>query len=324
MASLLKSLKILSDPTRVRLLALLRGQELSVAELQEVLSMGQSRISTQLAQLRNAGLVEDRRSGKKILYGAVERPAWEPLWGIIEQAAGEIPEARRDRAALQMVLRKRSDLARAYFDQLAGKFGRTYVPGRSWKALAEALIRLMEPAVIVDLGAGEGTLSQLLAQRARRVIAIDNAPRMVEFGASLARQHGFANLEYRLGDIEEPPVEDASADLAIFSQALHHAQRPQRAIEAAWRLLRPGGRLLVLDLLRHDFEQARELYADVWLGFSEVEMEEFLQRAGFQEREIAVVDRESQPPFFQTLMAVASRPSAASREVFRPPPAGSE
>jgi ubiquinone/menaquinone biosynthesis C-methylase UbiE len=306
-ALLLKSLKLIADPTRLRLLRLLREHELSVAELQEILSMGQSRISTQLAQLKGAGLVEDRRSGKKILYGATNAPALDPLWRIIADAAAEMSETARDLAALKLALRKRSDLARTYFDQLAGKFGRTYVPGRSWKALSEALLKLMEPRVIADLGAGEGTLSQLLAQRAERVIAVDNAPKMVEFGTQLARDHGVNNLEYRLGDLEAPPLADSSVDLALFSQALHHALKPAQAVCQAARILRPGGFIVVLDLLKHDFEEARELYADVWLGFSEVELESFLTQAGFRDVTTAVVDRESEPPHFQTLLGLGSK-----------------
>jgi ArsR family transcriptional regulator len=307
MSSLLKSLKLMADPTRVRLLRLLRAQELTVAELQEILGMGQSRISTQLSQLRAAGLVGDRRVGKNIHYGALETTATEALWSLVAQAGDELPEAAVDDSALTLTLRKRSDKARAYFDQLAGKFGRAYVPGRSWKGLSEALIKLMEPAVIADLGAGEGTLSQMLAQRARHVIAVDSSPRMVEFGGQLARDHGVANLEFRLGDLEAPPIADASVDLALFSQALHHAQKPARAVAEAARILRPGGRIVVLDLLRHDFEEARELYADVWLGFTEVELDGFLKAAGFSAVTIAVVDRESEPPHFQTLLGLGTR-----------------
>jgi ArsR family transcriptional regulator len=252
-------------------------------------------------------LVGDRRVGKNIHYGALETTATEALWSLVAQAGDELPEAAVDDSALTLTLRKRSDKARAYFDQLAGKFGRAYVPGRSWKGLSEALIKLMEPAVIADLGAGEGTLSQMLAQRARHVIAVDSSPRMVEFGGQLAREHGVANLEFRLGDLEAPPIAEASVDLALFSQALHHAQKPARAVAEAARILRPGGRIVVLDLLRHDFEEARELYADVWLGFTEVELDGFLKAAGFSAVTTAVVDRESEPPHFQTLLGLGTR-----------------
>ena len=161
--------------------------------------------------------------------------------------------------------------------------------------------------VIADLGAGEGTLSQLLARSAKKVIAIDNSEKMVEFGGNLAREHGFKNLEYRLGDIEDPPIEQGSVDLALFSQALHHASSPQKAVTAAHRILRDGGRVVILDLASHSHEQARELYADVWLGFSEVELQQILKGAGFSRIEVSVVSRETQAPNFQTLLATATK-----------------
>src|SRR5258708_6369686 len=165
----------------------------------------------------------------------------------------------------------------------------------------------MQPIVIADLGAGEGTFSQLLAQRARKVIAVDNAPNMVEFGAKLAAEHGLANLEYRLGDLEAPPVDDSSVDLAFFSQSLHHALHPQKAVAAAHRMLKPGGRIVILDLKKHGFEQARELYADTWLGFSEVELRGFLTGTGFGGVQSWIVDRESQSPGFETLLAMGTK-----------------
>src|SRR6202161_4649284 len=219
MASILKSLRVLADPNGVRMLLLLEREELSVAELQEILSTGQSRISTHLAQLKQAGLVEDRRQGKNSLYRLKDRQFVDLISAdLLHAAAGEIPEAADDTRALELVLEKRRDKVRGYFDQLAGKFGRDYVPGRSWKGLAETLLQLMPPMVVGDLGAGEGTFSQLLAQRAERVIAVDNSANMVEFGAKLAKQNGLANLEYRLGDLESPPIEEGTLDLAVFRQ----------------------------------------------------------------------------------------------------------
>ena len=268
--------------------------------------MGQSRISTHLAQLKRAGVVEDRRAGKNVYYGskgAGRNGAKARVQEVLRALAREIPETGRDRTALKLALRKRQDKAREYFDELAGKFGRSYVPGRSWKALAHALIPLLTPQVIVDLGAGEGTLSQLLASGARKVIAVDNSPKMVEFGSKLAKKHGFKNLEYRLGDLENPPVKNNSADLAILSQALHHAIKPERAIRSAYRILKKGGRLIILDLLSHRFEKAREMYADRWLGFSEVQLHRLLEEAGFKDVDVRVVSRETQSPYFQTVFA---------------------
>jgi ArsR family transcriptional regulator len=304
-ASILKSLRLVSDPNRLRLLLLLEREELSVAELQEILAMGQSRISTHLAQLKAAELVEDRKQGKNSLYRLRDNRLAE----VLHSAAGEIPEAEEDRKALSLVLEKRRDKVRGYFDELAGRFGRNYVPGRSWKGLAETLLQLMPPMVIADLGAGEGTFSQLLAHRAERVIAIDNSPKMVEFGSRLARENGIANLEYRVGDLESPPIDAGTIDLAFFSQSLHHAIHPAGAVSAAANLLQPGGRIVILDLKKHNFEQARELYADTWLGFSEVELRGFLEAAGFTEIQSWVVDREAQPPALETILVIGRKPA---------------
>jgi len=311
-SAVLKSFALLSDATRVRILALLRHEELSVAELQEILALGQSNISAQLARLREAGLVSDRRSGKNRLYrlqhpSAKERETHEHLLALLDAATQEMREAKQDLTALKLVQRKRGDVARAYFDDLAGKFGRHYIPGRSWKALGEMLMHFVPPLVIADLGAGEGTVSQMLAQHAKQVIAVDNSEQMVAYGSKLAKEHGFTNLDYRMGDLESPPIKESSVDVALFSQALHHAQRPQAAVAAAHRILKPGGRVVILDLLKHGFEKARTLYADVWLGFSEVELHEMLEEAGFKQIEIRTVDREVKSPHFQTVLAVATK-----------------
>src|SRR6202035_3440593 len=285
MSSTLNSLKVLSDPVRARLLHLIEPDELSVAEIQEVLGMGQSRISTHLAQLKRAGLVQDRRVGKNIYYSwTATGPIKEPeLRSLIRLAVADMPEAASDRSSLLHVIGRRKNRTREYFNKLAGKFGRSHCPGRSWQALAHLFLTMIPAIDVADLGAGEGTLSQILAKSAHNVIAVDISERMVEVGSQLAKDHGFTNLEYRIGDLEEPPISDDSIDLAIFSQALHHANSPQRAIAAARRILRNGGRLVILDLLAHGFEQARELYADLWLGFSEVELVRLMDQAGFRE-----------------------------------------
>src|SRR5213595_1403655 len=311
MASTINFLKLLADPTRLRLLLLLEEDELSVAELQKILGMGQSRISSHLAQLKRAGVVEDRRSGKNVYYGLTAKQernaARAKVSELIRVLAREMPETQRDRTALQLALRKRRDKAREYFDELAGKFGRSYVPGRSWQALAHTVISLLPALTVADLGAGEGTLAQLLAKTARKVIAVDNSPKMVEFASQLAKKHGFRNIEYRLGDIQEPPIAKESIDLTIFSQALHHALRPERAIKSAHTILRKKGRIAILDLLSHSFERARELYADHWLGFSEVQLHQFLENAGFKNIDVRVVSREKQSPHFQTVFATGTK-----------------
>lgn len=304
MPGILKALRLLGDENRLRLLRLLEREELSVAELQEILAMGQSRISMALSQLRQAGLVDLRRAGQKSLYRFTGDAT---VAQLLREAAAEITEARDDDEALRLILKKRKDRIRGYFDELAGRFGRHYVPGRSWQGLSEMLIRLLPPMRIADIGAGEGTLSLLLAQRAEHVIGIDNSEKMVDYAQSVAQRSGLKNIEFRLGDLEEVPLPDASVDLALFSQSLHHALHPQKAVQEAARILKPGGRIVILDLQRHTFEEARELYADVWLGFTQVEILDFLKKARFRNAEVSLVHRETEAPHLETLLAVAEK-----------------
>jgi ArsR family transcriptional regulator len=301
-------LRVLADANRLRILLLLQADELSVAELQEILAMGQSTISTHLSQLKQAGLVEDRRTGKSNFYHLVAEPTG-PLDQILSEAATEIPEAAPDQAAMRRVLKKRQDKTRAFFDSVAGRLGKDYVPGKSWKSLAEALLRLLPPMVIADLGAGEGSSALLLSQRADRVIAVDSSAKMVEFGRELATRHGIQNIDDRLGDMEDLPIAADEVDLVFFSQSLHHALHPGRALHEAARILKPGGRVVILDLVKHRYEEARDLYADEWLGFTESELESLLHSAAFTNVEATVVDKESDPPNFQTLLAIAAKPN---------------
>lgn len=303
------TLKILSDPTRVRILALLLGEELSVAELQDILGMAQSRISSQLALLRQADLVSDRREGKKAYY-SLSRSLDERHRRLIEAACSTVDglqELAEDRANLERALLRRREQSEAYFNLIAGKLGKNYCPGRSWEAIGHLALRLTPEITIADLGAGEGLISQLLARRAKQVWCIDNSHKMVEVGTELALKNGLGNLTYKHGDIENVPLPSGSVDLAILSQALHHAQHPQKAIQEAHRILRPGGQILILDLKEHTFEKARELYADVWLGFRESALHAFLRTAGFEKVDVAVVARETSEPFFETVLASGVR-----------------
>jgi ArsR family transcriptional regulator len=286
-------------------------EELSVAEIQEILAMGQSRISSQLALLRKAGLVSDRREGKKAFYSlrASLPPRQLALLRSAAEAVADVGEIAEDRENLDRILQKRRRVSEQYFNLIAGRLGRNYCPGRSWEAIGHLALRLTPGIVVADLGAGEGLISQLLARRARQVWCIDNSPRMVEVGADLARRNNLSNLAYKLGDIEKVPLPDRSVDAAIFSQALHHARHPQAAVDEAARILRPGGQILVLDLKEHAFEKARELYADVWLGFKEAALHSFLKKAGFQQVEVTAVARETVGPRFETLLASGTKPA---------------
>ncbi len=307
MSATLKSLRALADPTRLRIMALLEKDELSVNELQEITRLGQSRISTHLGLLQEAGLLQSRREGKRTFY-KLNQNADEVAREFIQLAvrgAKETHEHALDQLNLKRVLARRDEQAQVYFNQVAGRFDRVYGPGRSWQALGNLLLRILPPLVVADLGSGEGLVSELLARRCKKVIAVDNSERIVAFGAAKAKKNGLKNLEFRLGDLEAPPIDPQSVDLVILSQALHHAAVPARAIASAHKILRAGGQIMILDLVQHHFEKARELYGDRWLGFAESDLQGWLEEAGFKKIEISVVAREEQPPHIQTFLAGA-------------------
>ena len=315
MTDWIKPLKVLADPTRLRLYCLLDGEELSVHEIRQITRLGQSRISTHLRVLEESGLIRHRQEGKQRFYKAVPlEDELAPLRTYALRAGKELPEYEVDRENLRRVLAMRKDPTQAYFQRVAGRFGRTYGPGRSWQALAQALLRMLPPLVVADLGAGEGLISEMLALRCRKVIAVDNSPRMVAYGRRKAKRNRISNLEFRLGDLEDPPIAPEEVDVVLLSQALHHAVHPARALQNAFRILKPGGQVVILDLLRHSFVQAQELYGDLWLGFTEGELHQWLTQAGFIEIEIQRVAREEQPPHFETLLAVGRKPEKRSFE----------
>jgi ubiquinone/menaquinone biosynthesis C-methylase UbiE/DNA-binding transcriptional ArsR family regulator len=309
MSSALKSLRALSDPTRLRLVALLERDELSVNELQEITRLGQSRISTHLGLLQDAGLLQSRREGKRTFYKPCQQDdgAARELIQLAIRGAKELPEYEGDQINLKRILARRREQAQVYFNQIAGRFDRVYGPGRSWQAFGHLLLRILPALVVADLGAGEGLLSELLARRCRKVIAVDNSEKMVAFGAAKAKKNGLKNLEFRLGDLQNPPIESSSVDLVILSQALHHAEEPAEAIAAAYKILRAHGQIMILDLLKHHFAKAHELYGDRWLGLAESDLHRWLEAAGFKKIEISTVAHEEQPPHFQTILASAEK-----------------
>ncbi len=223
--------------------------------------------------------------------------------------ASENEKHKDDLNNLKRIVKNRNDTARVFFNQVAGRFDRRYGPGRSWQAFGQFLLRIIPPLDIADLGSGEGLLGELLARNARKVICVDNSKRIVNFGLRKAKKNKLSNLEFRHGDIETPPLQAKSVDVSLLSQALHHAQNPEVALSAAHRILRPGGKVIIIDLLEHNFTQAKNLYGDRWMGFPKNTLRDWLEKAGFKNVEVINVAREEEPPHFETILATGTKPA---------------
>ncbi len=312
MSETLKAIRTISDPTRVRILSLLYQDELSVNELQEITGMGQSRISTHLSQLQESSMIQSRKDGKRTFYRLADTrsPLIDELIQLGLKGTVELPESNSDSLNLKRILERRNNQAQLLFNQVAGRFDRSYGPGRSWQAFGNLLLRILPPMIIADLGSGEGLLSELLALNAEKVIAVDNSEKIIAYATEKTRKNGIDNLEFRLGDLQNPPIDDSSIDLVVLSQALHHAKQPKTAIGSAFKILKAGGRIMILDLANHQFKEAESLYGDRWLGFKESELHAWLEEEGFQDIEITMVAREEDPPHFQTLLAAGTKPAS--------------
>ena len=312
-----RRLKALADETRLRILHLLSLGELSVTDLTEILNMGQSRISTQLTLLREVGLVRDRRAGRRHFYSLSSGPAVE----LFDQILAEVREAsefQADAAEFEAWRSRQKGAARSYFDRVAASFGEVDLPGRTWEGLARALLQLAPRGRYADLGIGDGMLTMMLAQVADEVTAVDVSPRMLEVACARAKRAGIENIVPVEGRLDDLPLDDGEFDVVVLSQALHHADQPARALREARRILVPGGRVVVLDLLGHGEEWVREKFHHQCLGFAEPELRTLLEEAGFEHVNIQRAARDPEPPHFITLVAAASAAAvAAPRSVSR-------
>ncbi len=300
-------LRALADETRMRILHLLAQEELSGTDLMEILNMGQSRISTHLALLKEVGLVQDRKAGRRTFYSIAPGPA-AGFWENVQGANTSAPEFEADAAGLRALRERNRSERRAYFDRVAASFGEELLPGRTWEGLARAVLQLAPRTRYADLGIGDGLLTLMLAEVAAQVTAVDLSAEMLAQLATRAKAKGFTNIEYVEGDIEDLPLSDASHDVVVASQALHHARTPARCLAEASRLLVRGGRLLVIDLLAHNEEWVREKLGHLHLGFTEHGLEELVAQAGFEKVRVVRAARDPQPPHFMTLVATAVKP----------------
>ncbi len=299
-------MKALGDETRLRILHLLDQEELSGTDLMEILNMGQSRISTHLALLKEVGLVTDRRAGRRSYY-SIQAGTAASLWQRVLSESKASPEFETDIEGLESLRRRRKEDTRAYFDRVAASFGDQLLPGRTWEGLSRALLQLAPRSRYADLGIGDGLLTLMLSEVADRVTAVDISKEMLGQLETRAKAKGIGNIETVEGEIEDLPLPDASHDVAVLSQALHHAEAPVRALSEAHRILVPGGRVLVIELLAHSEDWVREKLQHRHLGFTESQLEGLLKEAGFKRTSVFRGARDPQPPHFMTLVATGTR-----------------
>jgi ArsR family transcriptional regulator len=299
-------LRVFADATRVRLLSLLEGEELTVAELSAITQLAQPRVSTHLAKLKEAGLVRDRRAGVSAYYRFDEAtldPTQRALWMSISNGSDD-PLLRQDAERVPAVLAMRA-ADQNWADSVAGDMERHYSPGRTWEALARTALPLLAPGDVLDIASGDGVLAELLAPHARRYACVDASPRVV--AAASERLSRFRNVEVCEGDMHHLPFADGSFDLVVLMHALTYATRPAVAVAEATRVLRRGGRLLLSSLAKHEHRATVEAYGHVNLGFGEKELRRFAEKAGLSIGRCESVTREKRPPHFEVISLIGAK-----------------
>ena len=304
--------RVLGDEARLRLLRVLSRERLNVTELTGILGLAQSGVSRHLGLLKEARLVVEEKEGGYTYYRlapSLKENGLRGVWTALEEqleASGADPAVRADEARLQEVLRLRKE----NFETHGGadpQDARQLVPGRSWAAWSRALGLLLPPLRVADLGCGEGYLTIEAARWAERVVAVDRSDVVLDRARSLARRRRISNVVWKRGELEKLPIKDATVDVALLSQALHHAASPLKAVAEAARITVPGGRVLVLDLREHDEEWVRSKLGDRALGFDDHQLKKVLTTAGLENVKVGVGARKVGDPF-TVLIASGTKP----------------
>ena len=278
-----RTLKTLADPLRLRVLAAVAEEELTVGEVQEVVASMQSSVSRNLAMLREAGFVRDRKEGTSVYFSVradMPEPARE-LFESLQTKLGEIPEIKKDRARLEECRRRRLHRSRNYFESVAGDWERirqSYFDDRVTSLAIEKL--LPSNLTLADIGCGTGSLTFELARFARKVIGVDLSSEMLRRARAIAKERELANVEFRQGDVLKLPLESHSLDAAFCVMVLHFLPDPARAIAGLCRVVRPGGSVILVDLVEHKQDWMREQMAHQWLGFDRGSIEAWFRAAG--------------------------------------------
>jgi ArsR family transcriptional regulator len=301
--------RLLGDEARLRLLRVLDKDRFNVKELTGILGLAQSGVSRHLGLLKESELVVEERDGAYSFYRLAPsvKADKSPLWPLLRaqfDAAAASPTVKADESRLQEVLR----LRRENFEHVGPdtRDGRQLVPGRSWAAWSRALGMLLPPLEVADLGCGEGYLTIETARWAKQVTAVDRSSGVLARAKALAERKKLANIVWKKGELEKLPIDAHAMDVALLSQALHHASDPAKALDEAVRILKPGGRLLILDLRPHDETWVREKLGDQWFGFSDDHLSGMLARAGFTEIRVTLGARRTNDPF-AVLLAIGTK-----------------
>lgn len=299
-------MRLLSEPTRVRLMAVLSFEELTVAELTGVTQLVQSRVSTHLGKLKDAGLVRDRRVGSCAYYRAnAAMPAEaQCIWDVLLESTRDTVLAQ-DRARAGDVVEARK-LGMSWADAVAGQMERHYSPGRTWEATARGWLGLASLGDVLDVASGDGALAELVAPRARSVTCLDMSERVIR--AAEDRLARLPQVTFTHGDMHALPFDDASFDAVLLMNCLTYAHDPPRVLAEAARVLRRGGALVGVTLAHHDQEKVVSAYGHVTLGFSSDALQKELLRAGLDVTCCEITSRESRPPHFQIITFHAKRP----------------
>ncbi len=296
--------RLLADPSRCRLLLLLESFELSVAELTDITGLAQSRVSTHLSRLKRAALVQDKRVGSAALYSSSGNGgAAGELWSHLRQQIDD-RQTRIDRERAEEVLLSRKH-GQTWAESVAGRMDLHYSPGRTWEATARALSGLLEFGDVLDLGSGDGVLTELIAGHARSVTCLDISPTVI--AAAQKRLGGFANVRVEAGDMHALPFCAAHFDYVFAMHALPYSHAPEAMLAEAARVLRPGGRLVVATLNAHHHEEAMRAYDHVNLGIAAAALDKLLRRAGLKVESCHVSSKETRPPYFEVVTALATK-----------------